>query len=173
MIAIPICPKVKLVPTTAGLQMVQQLVLHPILVSLSQRTAIHTTETGTETEIDPSITETETGTVTVTVTTHLKTETEILGTDAPSILVVLTDEAMLRDHLLSFAITSPPMVLIMCPLPAAMIPTIGVVASVMRRWTTGPSHRRSMTEGLHTTTVIHHFPLLLLTTVVWLWMVAR
>lgn len=154
-----------------------------MLASLPQTTVVYTTGTGTETETDPStVTETETGTVTVNVTTRSETlpsasetgtETEMSGTDAPTFLAAPTDEVMLHDHLLSFVITNPPMVPITCPLPVAMIPTTGVEVPATPPSTTGPSHHRSMTKGLHSTTVAHHHSLLLLMTVVSLWMIAR
>jgi hypothetical protein len=141
--------------------------------SLPQRTVVSTTESGTEPK-----TETETGTVTVTVTIRSETsetgtETEMSGTDVPSFLAAPTDEAMLRDLLLSFATTSPRMLTITCPLPAATIPTTGVALSVPGRSTTGQSRLPLTTEGLHSTTVVHLYRPLLLMTVVSLWMIAR
>lgn len=144
------------------------LLLQRMLASLPQTTVVPTTEIGTETETD-SPTVTETGTVNVNVTTRPETPetgtgTEISGTDAPSFLAALTDEAMLHDHLLSFAITSLRMVPITCPLSAAMNPTTGVVVPVTRRSTTDSNHLLSTTEGPHLTTVVHHHLLLLLMT---------
>ena len=92
------------------------------------------------------------------------------GTGAPSSSVVLMDEAMLHDPLLNFAITNPLMATITCPLPAAMM-TIDVEVSVTRL-TTALSHLHLTTESLHSTTVVHHHPLILMT-VVYLWMIVQ
>ena len=153
-------PQAVPVPTTTGLQMVP-LLLQPIPVSLHQRIVVPMTEIGTETE--PTQIETETWTVTVTVTIRSETPETAEGIDAPSFSAARTVEAMLHDLLLSSATTSPRMVTITCPLPAASIPTTGVGLSVSRRSTTDQSRLHLTTEGLRSTTVVHlfHPPLLM------------
>lgn len=140
-----------------GLMAQQQ---QPTLTSLSQKTIASTTETGTVAKRDSStVKETETGNVTVIVMTRSETPeteagTETLGTDVPTFSAAHTDEAMLRDHPLSFATTSPRMVPITCPLLAALNPTTGAEAHAAHPSTT-VSSLHLMTEGPLSMTAVH------------------